>query len=470
MHQTAAPPARGMTTRQALTIAVLACAQLMLVLDVTVVNVALPDIGTSLGLGRTALTWVMTIYTTLFGGLVLAGGKAADLLGARRTLVAGLAVFVLASLASALARDSTVLLLGRAVQGVGAALLSPSALAVLLSTVSGAARGRALAVWGSLSAIGSAVGVSLGGVVTSALGWEWIFAINVPIGLAILIAIPALTSKVDANPARPDLPGAALVTAGTALVVYGLVNAGNAGWAAGPTLGALAAGVLIWAVFAVVERRTAAPMLRVSLLREPSVVGGAFLMIVATGLMIGNFFLGSFALQRAYGDGPLRVGLEFLPVAVGVGLGAQLAGRLLQRLPARVVATAGLALAAGGEAAATIVDGGRVALVLGLTVAAFGIGAVFVTAFTSALSSASPDDGGLRSAIVSTAHEIGGAFGVAVLSSLAAGALAAVSPEPADFSATFGIAAIASAVAALVALVLVPATRRPEPEPGSTPS
>ena len=460
MQRTTAAPASGMTARQALTIAVLACAQLMLVLDVTVVNVALPDIGTSLGLGRTALTWVMTIYTTLFGGLVLAGGKAADLLGARRTLVAGLAIFILASLLSALARDPAVLLLGRALQGIGAALLSPSALAVLLGTVSGPARGRALAVWGSLSAVGSAVGVSLGGVVTSALGWEWIFAINVPIGVAILAALPALTTKVAADSARPDVPGAALVTAGTALVVYGLVNAGNAGWVSGPTLGALAAGVVIWAVFAAVERRTARPMLRVSLLREPPVVAGTFLMVVATGLMVGNFFLGSFALQRAYGDGPLRVGLEFLPVAVGVGLGAHLAGRLLQRLPARVVATAGLALTAVGEGAAAVIDGSRVALVVGLSVAAFGIGAVFVTAFTSALASAGPDDGGLRSAIVSTAHEIGGAFGVAILSSLAAGALTAAHPGPAAFSATFGIAAIAAAAAALVAVILVPAGRR----------
>lgn len=454
-----ASPRSAAQPRAALTIAALATAQLMLVLDVTVVNVALPDIGADLGLSRTALTWVMTIYTTLFGGLVLAGGKTADRLGARRVLVVGLIVFIAASLVSALAGDATTLLAGRAAQGVGAALVSPAALAVLLGSISPAGRGRALAVWGLLSAAGTALGVSAGGVLTSTLGWEWIFAINVPIGIVVLATLPSTTRPIPGSPARTDLPGTVLLTGGTGLIVYGLINAGSEGWSATTTLLALGGGALLWAVYAVVERRTDEPILRLSLLRDRPVAGGAFLMIVATGLMVGNFFLGSFTLQRGYGDDELQVGLELLPAAVGVAAGAHAAGRLLDLAAPRVVAFAGLLIAALGETLAATVEGSRPALVGGLAVAALGIGAVFVTAFRSALASAGPTDGGLRSAVVNTAHELGGAFGVALLSTVAAAALMATRPSPSDFSVAYAGSAWAALTAALVALVLVPATR-----------
>jgi len=454
---TQAPAAVSRITRtQGLTIAALAAVQLMLVLDVTVVNVALPDIATDLGLGRAASTWVMTIYTTLFGGLVLAGGKAADLLGARRVLAGGLALFVLASLGSALAPNGTVLLAGRALQGVGAALVSPSALSVLLGSVSGPARGRALAVWGSLSAVGTAIGVSLGGLVTAAFGWEWVFAINVPVGVAVLAALPVLTEALPGTGARPDLAGGTLVTAGTAALVYGLVTAGNAGWASPSTLVPLLGGVVLWGGFAMSQWYVSEPMLRLALLREPPVAAGAFLMVVATGLMVGDFFLGSFTLQRAYADGALRVGLELLPAAVAVGFGAHVGGHLLDRLPTRHVAVAGLLLAMLGEGLAAII-GDRAALAAGLAGASLGIGAVFVTAFRSALASAGPEEGGLRSAVVSTAHELGGAFGVALLSTLAASALASAHPSPGGFSTAFGAAAGIALVGAVVACVLVPA-------------
>ncbi len=462
MQQTLMRSTKVGQRRSALTVGVLATAQLMLVLDITVVNVALPSIAAGLGLGRAALTWVIALYTTVFGGLVLAGGKAADRLGARRVLAGGLCLFVLASLICALAPGATTLLMGRALQGIGAAMVSPAALAVMLATVEGTARGKALAVWGSLSAVGTAIGVSLGGLITSAVGWPWIFAINVPIGLAILLALPLVTSRVrPVGAGRPDLPGAALVTVGTALLVYGLVSAGNAGWGSAATLIALISGPAAWVVFGVTSRRRAEPMLRVSLLRSAPVAAGALLMIVATALMIGNFFLGSFVLQRVYRDAPLRVGLEFLPIAAAVAFGAHLAGHLLRRVPARAVGAAGLALAAVGEAVAAIA-GGRTILVCGLTLSALGIGAVFVTAFTSALMSAGPDDGGLRSAIVSTAHELGGAFGVAALSTIASVALATAHPAVESFSPAFWSAALGAAVVAIVASLFLPAATRPE--------
>lgn len=454
--------------RASTTIALLATTQLMLVLDVTVVNVALPEIGSDLHLGREALTWVMTIYTTLFGGFVLVGGKAADLLGARRVLIGGIALFVVASLGCALAWDGTSLLVGRAAQGIAAALASPAALAVLLASVSGAARARGLAVWGTLSAVGTALGVSLGGWLTSAFGWEWIFAINVPIGIGLLVAIPAFTRGVDAaaEPGRPDIVGAVLVTVGTASVVYGIVAAGDRGWTSGTSLVALALGLALWGLFVILERRVAEPMLRIGLLVEPPIAAGTLLMLVATGLMVGNFFLGSFVLQRAFGDSPLRVGLAFLPVAVAVGSGAQVAGRLLQRVTARWMAVGGLTVAAVGEGVAAGFTEHRAVFVAGLAVAAAGIGAVFVTAFTAALNTAREQDRGVRSAVVSTAHELGGAFGVAMVSTIAGSALALRHPWPGDFAVAFGAGAGAATVTAIIAVFLVPAATK-DPD-GST--
>ncbi len=405
---------------------------------------------------------MVTIYTTVFGGLVLAGGKAADMLGARRVLLAGLALFVLASAGSALAQDGTALLVGRACQGVGAALLSPAALAVLLASVPQPARARALAVWGSLSAVGAALGVTLGGVITSSVGWPWIFAINVPVGLAIAALLPLVTLPVPASrDGRPDLLGAGLVTIGTALVVLGLVNAGDvdgSGWSAAAPL---AAGILSWLAFAAVERRVARPMLRPALLRERPVVAGVLLMTVATGLMVGNFFLGSFALQRAHGEDPLSVGLAFLPVAGAVALGAHLGGRIIGHTSARVLGCAGLGVAAAGEVAAAVLGQAPAGLVAGLAIAALGIGTVFVTAFSVALGTAGPGDGGLRSAIVSTAHELGGAFGVAVLSTVAAAAMTAARPEPASFSPAFWVAGVIAVVAVPLVAVLAAVGTRP---------
>jgi hypothetical protein len=246
-----------------------------------------------------------------------------------------------------------------------------------------------------------------------------------------------------------------LVTAGTAAAIYGLVNAGSDGWGATSTLLYLGAAVLLWTAFALVERSTSQPLLRVGLLLERPIAAGSFLMLVATGLMVGGFFLGSFALQRAHDFGAGRVGLSFLPVAVAVVVGAHAAGRLLAHLPARAVAAGGLALAALGNALAAATTG-AVPLVLGLTIGALGIGTTFVTAFGAALGDAEPGSAGLRSAIVSTFHELGGAFGVAVLSTVAGAALVAVRPEVSAFGPAFTVAAVTAALAAVVAAVVVP--------------
>ena len=245
------------------------------------------------------------------------------------------------------------------------------------------------------------------------------------------------------------------MTTGTGAAIYGLVHAGGAGWTDPTTLAALGSAVVLWSAFAAVERVVTDPLLRVGLLLERPVAAGSFLMLVATGVMVGGFFLGSFALQRAYDDSAIRVGASFLPVAVAVVVGAHVAGRLLSRLPARAVAAGGLSTAAAGNTVAALTTGAP-AMVVGLSVAALGVGATFVTAFGTALADAAPDVSGLRSAIVSTFHELGGAVGVAVLSSIVGAALVASHPAPSAFTGAFTVAAVTAAIAAVLAALLVP--------------
>jgi EmrB/QacA subfamily drug resistance transporter len=441
-------------------LALLAAAQLMLILDVTVVNVALPAIGSSLRLQRAELPWVMTMYTLLFGGLMLLGGRLADRFGARRLTLTGLVVFTGASLLSGTASGPAELLAGRGLQGIGAALLSPAALAAVLTLFEGRERDRALGAWSAIAGLGAALGVILGGVLTSAIGWRWVFTINVPIGLALLAALPAvLPGRRKAPGGGLDVPGALLVTAGTGAAIYGLISAGSAGWTGRSTLLALAAAIAVWTAFALVEQRTAQPLLAIGLLARRPVAAGSFLMLTATGLLVGAFFLGSFGLARAHGYSPLHVGLVFIPVAVATVAGAHTASQVLARVTARMVAPAGLALAAAGYGTAALWTS-PAALVTGLSVAALGIGACFATAFTASLASVAPAEAGLRSALVNTFHELGGAAGVAVLSSVAGAALVAAPPAAGAFRSAFTVGASAALAAAVIAGFLMPAVLR----------
>ncbi len=450
-------------------LALLASAQLMLVLDITVVTVALPDIGAALHLHRSELPWVMTIYTLFFGGLMLLGGRIADLFGARRMTLAGLTLFTASSLLCGLSSGAAMLLAGRSLQGVGAALMSPAALSTVMTLFTGSDRGKALGVWSALSGAGSALGVILGGVLTSEAGWRWVFAINVPIGVALLIAIP-LAAPARQRPGAVerglDIPGAVLVTVGTGAAIYGLINVGSHGWSAASTVLPLVLAAAIWAFLAVLERRVRRPLLTVGLLGRRAVLAGSFLMLAATGLMVGGFFLGSFALQHAHNYSALRVGLAFLPIAVATVAGAQAGSRVLTRVSARVVAVTGLALAAAGYAIAARWTQPAV-MVTGLSIATLGIGATFVTAFTASLTDAGSAQAGLRSALVNTFHELGGAAGVAVLSSAAGAGLVTAHLSSHDFARAFTVGAVCAAVSLAIAAALVPAVlRRPA---GDTP-
>lgn len=441
-------------------LALLCTAQAMLIIDITVVNIALPTIGAELSLDREALTWIVTGYTLVFGGLMLFGGRLADLFGRRRMLITGLALFTAASLAAGLAPTGPVLLGGRLAQGLGAALMAPAILSTVTTAFHGAERNRALGLLSAIAGGGAALGVLVGGLLTAGPGWQWIFYINVPIGAAILVLLPATlpSDQVGGQRERLDVPGALIVTAATAALIFGLVRAGDDGWGSAATLGSIAAAVVLYAVFGLVERRTAAPLMRVALLGRRTVVTGAFLMLMATALLISFFFLGSLYLQDFAQYSALRTGLLFLPVAVATTIGAQLAAHLIGKTGPRPIAVAGMVIAAAASGwLATLESGsGATAVVAGLSLGAFALGTLFITANATALSRVDPHEAGVASGMITTFHELGGSVGVAVMSTVAATSISASAPTLSGFTDAFLVCAVASGVAAIVALVLVP--------------
>jgi EmrB/QacA subfamily drug resistance transporter len=455
--QQAAPPER----RRWAALVLLCIGQFMLIVDITVVQVALPTIGTDLGLGREALTWVVTTYTLVFGGLMVLGGRLADALGARRVLLTGLAVFTVASLVCGLAASGPLLIAGRAGQGLGAALLSPATLAIVTTTFVGTERNRALGMLSAIAGAGGAFGVLIGGVLTSGPGWEWVFYVNVPVGVLVLIMLPRVVQR-DAERAvdrRVDVPGALVVTASTALLIYGLVVAGDSGWGAPTTLVPLAAAVVGYLLFGLVERRMAMPLVRPQTLVRRPVLSGTFLMLTATGLLLGLFFLTSLYLQHTRGFTALQTGLIFLPVAVALTVGAQATGYLIGQVGGRVIAVAGFTLTAAGAALLTRIDGSgsvTVTVLPAFVLAALGIGPLFVTATTTTMANVPPGEAGVVSGVLNTFHELGGSIGAAVVSTVAASSITAIVPTVDGFIAGYLAVAVAAGVAAVAAAALVP--------------
>ncbi|MEU7514329.1 MFS transporter [Streptomyces sp. NPDC042898] len=446
-------------------LALICAAQFMLILDVTVVNVALPALSADLDLGRTALTWVVTAYTLCFGGLMLLGGRLADALGARRVLLTGLALFTAASLACGLAQNAPVLLAGRITQGIGAALLSPAALALVTTAFHGAERAKALGAWAAIGGTGSAVGVLLGGALTEGPGWPWVFYVNVPVGLALLAALPKVlpADTTGRTTARLDVPGALLVTTATGALVYGLVQAGDSGWTSAATLLPLLGALALYGLFAAVERASSAPLMDLRMLKRRPVVAGSLLMLIATALLISFFFLGSMQLQHVYGLGAFRTGLLFLPIALTTAIGAHLGSRLVTTAGPRTCATGGLALAALGCLPLTFLTPAAnpwATLLPALATASLGLGAVFVAATTTSLGLIAPHEAGLASGIVNTFHEVGGSIGIAAVSTLALATT--TQPTNTGFTAAFTLCTATAAAAALTSPFLIPqGTPRP---------
>jgi EmrB/QacA subfamily drug resistance transporter len=447
----------------------LCLAQFMVILDITVVNVALPTIGTDLQLDRAMLTWVVTAYTLCFGGLMLLGGRAADTLGRRRTFLAGLGVFTLASLASGVAQSGALLIAARAGQGIGAALLSPSALSIITTTFHGAGRNRALGIWAAIGGAGAAVGVLAGGLLTEYASWRWIFFVNVPVGIAVAVGTLAVVAGgAPASRRAIDLPGALAATLAAGSLIYGLIQAGSQGWGALATLVPLAVGLALAVAFAAIERTARQPLVPLGLLARRPLVAGQALMLAAAGLLLSGFFLSSLYLQRVAGFTALGTGLAFLPVALVIIAGSHLGARAIGRVGPRPVAAAGFGLAAVGALLASRLsaDGSALlGLLPGLLLLAAGVGAAFVTATATAMASVDHSQAGLTSGLLNTGHELGAALGVAFVSSIAgasvAGDAVAGHAPTAGFSQAFLACALVAAVVGGLITRLLPPGRLP---------
>ena len=445
-------------------LALLALAQLMVILDISAVNVALPDLAGDLAISGDDLGWTVTSYSLVFGSLLLLGGRAADLLGRRRVFLAGVGVFTVASLVSALATSEAVFFAARAGQGLGAAMLSPAALSIITTTFQGPERAKALGVWGAVGGAGAAIGVLLGGALTEVVDWRAIFLINLPVGIGVAIAA---VKVVPADVASPqwrglDLRGAVVATASLGALVYALSQAADAGWTSAQTLGLGLAGLAGLAVFAALELHTRTPLLNVARLGERGAGGGFAMMLAASAVLFGSFLLTSMYLQQVLGAGALETGLAFLPMAVIIGLGAHVGGHLVGHVGLRIAMAAAFALTAAGMLLLAGVDshGSYAADVLpGMLVAGLGLGVALVSVALSVLTGAADDEAGMLSGLNTTGHEIGGSIGVAVLVTIATGALSTATSTAAlaeGLGDAFLVSGIIAAVAGVTALFVLP--------------
>ena len=448
----------------------LSVAQLMVILDISAVNVALPEMARDLGIGRGDVGWAITSYSLVFGSLLLLGGRAADLLGRRRVFLAGLTVFTASSLVTALAGDATMLFAARAGQGLGAAMLSPAALSIITTSFHGPERAKALGVWGAVGGAGAAVGVLLGGTVTELIDWRAIFYINLPVGLALAGAAIRI---LPADSKRPqwrglDLRGALLATASLGGLVYALSQAQGAGWTSTQTLGIGAAAFAGLGLFAVLELRTAQPLLRVQRLTDRAVGGGFVMMLTASAVLFGSFLLSSMYLQSVLGMGALETGLAFLPLALAIGLGVHAAGHLITHAGVRLPLVAGFAITTGGMVLLSGVSehGSYASDVLpGMLIAGIGLGIILVAVAVAVLTGARDDETGMLSGLNTTGHEIGGSLGVAILATIATGAVGAATGPAAAAELAHGIgdaflaAGIIAGAASAAAFVILPSAR-----------
>jgi EmrB/QacA subfamily drug resistance transporter len=446
----------------------LACvAQFMLLVDDTIVNVALPTVAADLGFSESSLSWVVNAYLLTFGGFLLIGGRLADRLGPRRLFAASLAGFALASAICGLAPSAGVLVGARAAQGVTAALLSPAALAILLATFpEGAERRRALGVWAALMGLGAATGLLVGGALVELTDWRWVFLVNVPVAAVALLAVPRVLPPVDVSRARPapNVAGASLATLALLLLVFTVVETDEAGWTSARSLLGFAGAAALAAAFAVSERRSASPLLPVELIRRRRAMSADAVVFIAAGGLLAMFFFQTLYLQRVLGLTALETGLAFLPFSVTMGIASGLVGRLPGSVDARLPIVSGLIMAAFGLWWMSTLDAGSdyAAHVLPtLVVVAAGLGIAFVPVMGLATGDAEERDGGLASGLMTSAQQIGGAIGIAVMITVAttkSGDVAAAGASKAvalteGFAAAFRVEAAVMLGAAVLAVV-----------------
>lgn len=416
---TAQDSAPGKGGGHGMALLVLASCQLMVVLDITIVNIALPHIQSDLGFSTTTLSWVVSAYTLTFGGLLLLGGRAGDILGRRRVFIFGVLLFVLASLLGGLAQNGGQLLAARALQGVGGAIASPTSLALITTTFKeGPERNRAFGVFAAVSAGGGAIGLLAGGMLVEWLDWRWVLFVNVPIGLLIAFATPRYIKESERHQGNFDIVGALTSTLGMAALVYGFIRAGQDGWRDPLTLGSFAAAVVLLTAFVAVERRSKQPITPLHMFADRNRAGTYGIMLCLAAAMFGMFFFLTLFVQNVLGFSPLMAGLAFLPVSAVIAIGAGLASQLLPRYgPKPFMVTGALLAAAGlGWLTMTDVDSTYAGSILGpMLVFSLGMGMLFVSLTLMALSRVPVHESGAASGLLNATQQVGGSLGLSIL-------------------------------------------------------
>lgn len=461
-------------------LAIACVAQFMVVLDVSIVNVALPSIGHDLHYSATGLQWVVNAYVLTFAGFLLLGGRAADLFGRRRAYLFGLGLFTVASIAGGLAQSTTWLTVARAAQGVGGAFLSPATLTILVTTFSGRSLAKALGTWSAVAGAGGAAGSLFGGLLTAGLSWRWVLFVNLPIGVLAGAAALAFLGEsrrgADGPRRRLDVAGAVTVTAGLGALVYAIVGTDAHPWGSAPTLTWLAVAVVLLAVFALVEVRAAStPLVPFRLFRSRSVSGANVVMLLVGAAFFAMWYFLSLYLQNVLGYGPLKAGLAFLPMSLAIILGAQAASRLLARYGPRPVLLAGTLVATAGFAWLAQIDGHAdyASHVLGAgCVISLALGLLFTPLASAATSGVDRREAGLASGVLNTSRQVGGSLGLAALATLATDRTTALghAGRPATLALTSGYSRAFAVAAGLTAAAFVVSFVVPSLRPAQVPA
>jgi EmrB/QacA subfamily drug resistance transporter len=466
-------PASGVDANAVL--ALIAVAQFMVILDATIVNVALPTIKVDVGFSEQSLSWVLNAYTLMFGGFLLLGGRLADRLGRRRLFVAGIAVFSGASLICGISQSEGMLLVARGLQGLGGAMVSPAALSIILTTFAeGPERNRALAVWGAIAGAGGAVGLLLGGVLVELLSWRWVFFVNVPIGVVVLALTPRIVPESRSESASEggyDAEGAVAITLGTIALVFTLIKAESWGWTSGRTLAGFAIAAVLIAAFVEIERRHRNPLVPLRIFSNRGLAASDTTMLVVAAALFGMFFFLTLYLQQVLGYSALKTGVAYLPLTLTLIGASALASRLVDRFTPKPVLSFGLLVSTAGFVLLTRVDGhGDYAshVLPAMIVLGAGLGMSFVPITIAATNGVAGGDSGLASGLLNTTQQVGGSLGLAILSSVSTSrftsALDSGSPLPValthGFKGAFVVAAVLCSIGLVVALVFLPPRRR----------
>jgi EmrB/QacA subfamily drug resistance transporter len=436
----------------------LCSAQFVVVLDASIVNVALPTIGEALDFTESSLPWVVNAYVLTFGGFLLLGGRLADLLGRRRVFMFGLVLFALASLLGGLATTSGQLVAARALQGLGAAILSPAALSIVATTFKdGAERNKALGIWGAVAGSGGAAGVLLGGVLTEYLGWEWVLWVNVPIGVAAAALAPRLIAetRAEGETRHFDVAGATTITLGLSALVFALLDAEDAGWGSAQTIGILAFSAIMLLAFVVIEQRSKAPLVPFRIFRLRTITGANVVGILVGASLFSMFFFISLYMQQVLGYSAIKAGLSYLPLAIAIILSAGIASGLVTKVGFKPILATGMVLIATGLVWFSQIspDGTFLADILGPSLlAAVGLGFAFVPVTIAAVSGVDDREQGLASGLINTSQQVGGALGLAILAAIANSEIG-TSRDPAVLTDGFSSAFLVGSVFAVLGLI-----------------